>query len=105
MTELTLLDALWLSLIGITLIMAVLVLLMYVIKLMSFLTIKGEKLKAEKMQKKIKQNYAEGTCGELILVDTTEREAALVMAIVANSLETPINELRFKSIKLIGEGK
>ncbi|HRX13617.1 MAG TPA: OadG family protein [Eubacteriales bacterium] len=102
---LTLLDALWLSLIGITLIMAVLVLLMFIIKIMSYFTMKGESIKAKNAQKKIKLNYAEGTCGDLTLIDTTEREAALIMAIVADSLETPINELRFKSIKLIGEGK
>lgn len=102
---LTLLDALWLSLIGITLIMSVLILLMFLIKAMSYFTLKGESIKAKNAQKKIKLDYAEGTCGDLMLIDTTEREAALIMAIVADSLETPINELRFKSIKLIGEGK
>ena len=46
---------------------------------------------------------ANGTCGELTLVNTSERDAAMIMAIVADSTGTPLNELRFKSIKLIEE--
>lgn len=46
---------------------------------------------------------APGSCGDLVLIDTTEREAAMIMAIVADSTETPLNELRFISIKQIKE--
>ncbi|MCM1305859.1 MAG: OadG family protein [Bacteroides sp.] len=42
---------------------------------------------------------AVGTCGELKLINTDERDAAMIMAIVADSTGTPLNELRFKSIK------
>ena len=42
---------------------------------------------------------APGTAGELKLYDTPERDAAMVMAIVANKLGKPLNELRFISIK------
>ena len=42
---------------------------------------------------------APGTAGEVKLYDTPERDAAMVMAIVANKLGKPLNELRFKSIK------
>jgi len=42
---------------------------------------------------------APGTAGELMLHDVQPRDAALVMAIVANKLGKPMNELRFKSIK------
>ena len=42
---------------------------------------------------------APGTAGELKLYDTDPRDAAMVMAIVADKLGKPINELRFKSIK------
>ena len=42
---------------------------------------------------------APGTAGELKLYDTPERDAAMIMAIVANQLNKPLNELRFISIK------
>ena len=42
---------------------------------------------------------APGTAGELKLYDTDPRDAAMVMAIVADKLGKPLNELRFKSIK------
>ena len=42
---------------------------------------------------------AKGSCGDLTLVKVSERDAAMIMAIVANQLNTPLNELRFISIK------
>ena len=42
---------------------------------------------------------APGTAGELKLYDTDPRDAAMAMAIVADTLGKPINELRFKSIR------
>jgi Na+-transporting methylmalonyl-CoA/oxaloacetate decarboxylase gamma subunit len=45
--------------------------------------------------------YAAGTCGDLTLIKTEPRDAALIMAIVADASETPLNQLRFKSIKKI----
>ena len=42
---------------------------------------------------------APGTAGELKLYDTDARTAAMLMAIVADELKTPLNELRFKSIR------
>lgn len=42
---------------------------------------------------------APGTAGELKLYDTDPKDAAMVMAIVADTLGKPLNELRFKSIK------
>lgn len=42
---------------------------------------------------------APGSAGELKLYDTDPRDAALCMAIVADKLGKPINELRFISIK------
>ena len=41
---------------------------------------------------------APGTAGELILKNVSERDAAMVMAIVAHKMQKPLNELRFKSI-------
>ena len=42
---------------------------------------------------------APGTAGQLKLYDTNPKTAAMLMAIVANKLGKPLNELRFISIK------
>jgi hypothetical protein len=44
---------------------------------------------------------ARGSCGNITLSKVTDREAAMIMAIVADQMQTPLNELRFKSIKKI----
>ncbi len=46
---------------------------------------------------------APGSAGELKLYDTDPRDAAMVMAIVADTLGKPVNELRFISIKEVKE--
>ncbi|MBQ3048936.1 MAG: OadG family protein [Oscillospiraceae bacterium] len=46
---------------------------------------------------------APGSAGQIKLYDTPERDAAMVMAIVANKLGKPLNELRFKSIREVKE--
>ncbi|MBR5382271.1 MAG: OadG family protein [Clostridia bacterium] len=42
---------------------------------------------------------APGSAGEVKLYDTDPRDAAMIMAIVADKLGKPLNELRFVSIK------
>lgn len=42
---------------------------------------------------------ASGTAGEIKLHDVPDKEAAMIMAIVASQMQKPLNELRFKSIK------
>ena len=42
---------------------------------------------------------APGSAGKLKLYDTPDKEAAMIMAIVANQMRRPLNELRFISIK------
>ena len=46
---------------------------------------------------------AKGTAGELKLYNTDPRDAAMIMAIVADSLGRPLNELRFISIREVSE--
>ena len=46
---------------------------------------------------------APGTAGELKLYDTDPRDAAMIMAIVADTLGKPLNQLRFISIKEVKE--
>ena len=49
------------------------------------------------------QPPAPGSAGEVKLYDTDPRTAALIMAIIADELHTPINELRFISIREVKE--
>ena len=42
---------------------------------------------------------APGSAGEVKLFDVPDKEAAMLMAIVADKMGKPLNELRFKSIK------
>ena len=46
---------------------------------------------------------APGTAGELKLYDTDPKDAAMIMAIVADATGKPLNELRFLSIREIKE--
>ena len=121
-------DALLLALIGIAVVFIVLILLMLIVSLVGKIFDGSEKLKEkhpewnDKVQnlkakmpfwKKDKQEepeiveqpLAKGTCGELKLINTDERDAAMIMAIVADQTNTPLNELRFKSIKRVEEDK
>ena len=44
---------------------------------------------------------APGSAGELILKDVSDRDAAMIMAIVADTLGKPVNTLHFKSIRKV----
>ncbi len=45
------------------------------------------------------KKVAPGTAGDFMLHDVDPKTAAMVMAIIADKLGKPLNELRFKSIK------
>ena len=45
------------------------------------------------------KELAPGSAGEVKIYDTDPRDAAMIMAIVADKLQKPLNELRFRSIK------
>ncbi len=114
-------DALLLSVLGMGIVFGVLILLMFIIMIMGKVMEKSpaiaEKLpKLSKFVDKFKKKgeevaptaqqeaeKARGTCGELVLVNTDERDAAMIMAIVADTTGIPLNELRFKSIKRVDE--
>ena len=51
----------------------------------------------------VKKPLAPGSAGELKLYNTDPRDAAMIMAIVADHLQKPLNELRFVSIKEVKE--
>ena len=87
-----------------------LALLMYVIILVGkVMTSKAKKPAAEKAAVQapvpspapapVKKELAPGSAGEVKIYDTDPRDAAMIMAIVADKLQKPLNELRFVSIK------
>ena len=45
------------------------------------------------------KKLAPGSAGDVKIYDTDPRDAAMIMAIVAEKLGKPLNELRFRSIK------
>ena len=99
-------DALLYSLLGITVVFFALVLLILIICVMNLFTNKKKAAPAAAAPAApvaaapaAEPEYAPGTAGELKLYDTDERVAAMLMAIVADELGAPLNELRFKSIR------
>lgn len=47
----------------------------------------------------IEKPVAKGSAGHIKLYDVPDKEAAMIMAIVADTMKKPINELHFISIK------
>ena len=81
-----------------------LVLLMFVLQIMGKVMHKEAPAAAaepvpEKAASAPEAPKAPGSAGELKLYDTDPKDAAMIMAIVADSLGKPLNELRFISIR------
>lgn len=113
-------EALLIALVAMSIIIALLIIIMFLVQLMGkglnvfdFLRDKTygvlDKVKAKFKKSKNKEEenkeedgeLAPGSCGQIKLHNVSEKDAAMVMAIVANKLQKPINELRFISIKEI----
>lgn len=120
MGEITILDALVISAIGFAIVFVVLIILMCIVMLMGLAADKGHvvtdkipwfgKKKKEDEDAAAEETVAEqplaaGTCGELTLIRTEERDAAMIMAIVADATETPLNQLRFKRIERLDDAE
>ena len=102
--ELTFGEAALYSVIGFVLIIVVLAVMALLIALLNYLTKKGvKKQPAGKPQED--SSPAPGSCGSVKLFDVPDKEAAMIMAIVADELETQLNELKFVSIKEKKENK
>ena len=69
------------------------------ILLMCVITILGKAFTAKAKAPAVEEKTAPGTAGQLKLYDTPEKTAAMLMAIVADKMGKPLNELRFISIK------
>lgn len=61
----------------------------------------NKKTTQNKIPKLVKVNkpVAKGSAGHVKLYDVPDKEAAMIMAIVADTMQKPINELHFISIK------
>ena len=115
----TFLDACLYSVTGLLVVFFALVLLMCIIKIMTAVGDAAERSKkvvpaavgpisapdAQGESFSLKQTgpVAPGSAGELKLYDTDPRVAAMLMAIVADEMQAPLNELRFLSIKEVKE--
>jgi len=105
-------DSLLLSLVGFSVVFIALIALIAVIKSISGLSSsKKNGVQAASDQPEIVSPLhaaaemipASGSLGEIELYDVDDYSAALIMAIVADKMEVPLNTLRFKSIKQIEE--
>ncbi len=102
--------ALQYSALGICIVFAMIIVLMIVVSIMSAVlnripvgTKKSEKVKVEAVDDNTVQNkvLAPGSAGDIKLYNVSDRDAAMIMAIVADKMQVPLNELRFYSIKEI----
>ena len=102
----TISEGLLYALIGFFLVILVLLVLMGFIYLLSYIVRKLEK-KGKKEESTVAPDaapaLAPGSSGSIKLYNVDDRTAAMVMAIVADELQTPLNELRFISIKEVVE--
>ena len=94
-----------LALLGYAVVFLGLVLLLIVVTLIGKIFIAQEKKASAKMEAapvaapEMPKPVAPGTAGELKLHDVEPKTAAMLMAIVADKMGKPLNELRFISIK------
>ena len=108
--DVTFIESVGYSILGMAIVFAVLIMLIGVVKLVESFTTRGAKEEAAPaaapsapMPVPAAAKPAPGTAGELKLYNVEERDAAMVMAIVADKLGKPLNELRFISIREVTE--
>ncbi|MDE6520646.1 MAG: OadG family protein [Ruminococcus sp.] len=54
-------------------------------------------------EKKPEPVFAKGSAGHIKLHNVPDKEAAMIMAIIADKMQTPLNELHFISIKEVSK--
>ena len=92
------------ALVGYAVVFAGIILLMIVVSIIGKIFTAGSKKAAPvaapaPVVEEVEKPLAPGTAGELKLYDTPPKTAAMLMAIVADKMGKPLNELRFISIK------
>ena len=109
------------SALGIAIVFALIIVLMIVVKIMSVIitgaaaarnksvaTASGAKNgtmpKAQTTEAaQVEKALAPGSVGDVKLYNVSDRDAAMIMAIVADKMQVPLNELRFLSIREVNE--
>ena len=94
-------DAAIVAVLGYAVVFTGLILLMCVIIIMGKIMVSRRAVspaKAEPVPVKAAEP-APGSAGDIKLYGTSDRDAAMIMAIVADKTGKPLNELRFKSIR------
>ena len=107
LTEVSVPDQGLLALLGWGVVFLGLIVLMLVVMALGKAFTAKKKAKAEPVEAPVvveevpvqEKPLAPGSCGELKLYDTPPKTAAMLMAIVADQMGKPLNELRFISIK------
>lgn len=111
MENITIAEGLLVAVLGMAVVFAVLILLMGIIKIQTIIITKIENRGKEEAVKPDNSlptapapaatpaKLAKGSCGGVMLHDVPDATAAMIMAIVADELKTPLNELRFISIQ------
>ena len=108
-SDIGILEALGYSLLGLAIVFCALILLMAIIKIQSAVMNRNKpakELHAAPAAPAIAdapilalRETAPGSAGEVKIYDVPDKTAAMLMAIVADTLKMPLNELRFKSIR------
>lgn len=111
MENITIAEGLLVAVLGMAVVFAVLILLMGIIKIQTIIITKIENRGKEQAVKPDNSlpstpapaatpaKLAKGSCGGVMLHDVPDATAAMIMAVVADELKTPLNELRFISIQ------
>ena len=105
-------EALEYSALGIGIVFAVIIVLMIIVAIMTFV-LRSTKTKASVSEEaqtaeparenSVQKRVAPGSAGDVKLYNVSDRDAAMIMAIVADKMQKPLNELHFISIKMISE--
>lgn len=111
MADISLMDAGIYALLGYGVVFVGLILLMFVLFAMGKAFVAAEKKQtakkaasaSEKTTEEAPKPTAPGSAGQLKLNNVDPKTAALLMAIVADKLQKPINELRFISMKEVSK--
>lgn len=111
MENINVVEALGVAVLGIVVVFVVLIVLMGAIQIQNIVIAKLEgrdkkaahapeaSVPAAPAPAAVPAKLAKGSCGGVMLHDVPDATAAMVMAIVADELNTPLNELRFISIQ------
>ncbi len=108
------------SALGIAIVFALIIVLMIVVKIMSAIITGAEAARnksvanaaaakngampdAQTAAAQGEKALAPGSVGDVKLYNVSDRDAAMIMAIVADKMQTPLNELRFLSIREVNE--